>query len=194
MYVFHCLPLDYPSIIKWSTNVSICPHSYLHPYLPFISPKWGGLEHGVGWGWGVNHRTPKTAAAYKECKGPQPREPAGKPYHIWQQRQNLIFINERWRLKNSFTCEGWSLRWYGTYSLVPGKRRNGKQARKCHLQSEGVGMGGGSKLYTTEKHVISQGVSSEVCLLMTLFVSSNFNNTYRNTTRTLFSMQQLQRV
>lgn len=37
---------------------------------------------------GVNHRTPKTAAAYKECEGPQPRVQAGKPYHIWQQRQN----------------------------------------------------------------------------------------------------------
>lgn len=55
---------------------------------------------------GGDHRTPKTAAAYKECEGPQPREQAGKPYHIWQQRQNLIFINEQRRHESGLTCEG----------------------------------------------------------------------------------------
>lgn len=31
----------------------------------------------------------------RNVKGPPPSEQAGKPYHIWQQRENLIFINER---------------------------------------------------------------------------------------------------
>lgn len=75
--------------------------SYLHPYLPTISLK----EWGVG-GVGRNHRTPKTAAAYKECEGPQPREQAGKPYHIWQQRQNLNFINEQSGHESGLTCKG----------------------------------------------------------------------------------------
>lgn len=77
-------------------------HSYLHPYLPSISLN----EWGVGVG--INHRTPKTAAAYTECAGPQPREQAGKPYHIWQQRQNLIFINEQSGHEKGLTCKGWS--------------------------------------------------------------------------------------
>lgn len=83
-----------------------CFHStcwYLHPYLPFIS-----LNECGGGGRKRNHRTPKTAAAYKECEGPQPREQAGKPYHIWQQRQNLIFINERSGHKSGLTCKGWA--------------------------------------------------------------------------------------
>lgn len=79
--------------------------SYLHPYLSSISlNEWGG-GRGVG-GWGGDHRTPKTAAAYKECEGPQPREQAGKPYHIWQHRQNLIFINEQSGHESGLTCKG----------------------------------------------------------------------------------------
>lgn len=73
------------------STVSTC--SYLRPYFCSISPNEcvvGGRREGEE----GDHRTPKTAAAYKECEGPQPREQAGKPYHIWQQRPNLIFINE----------------------------------------------------------------------------------------------------
>lgn len=84
---------------KYRPNVSIPPaHIYIH-----TSPSISLNE----WGWG-NHRTPKTAPAYKECEGPQPREQAGKPYHIWQQRQNLIFINEQSGHESGLTCKGWA--------------------------------------------------------------------------------------
>ena len=91
--------------VKYHSNVSIPACSYLHPYLPSISlNEWGGGAGCVG----GDHRTPKTAAAYKECEGPQPREQAGKPYHIWQQRQNLIFINEQSGHESGLTCKAWS--------------------------------------------------------------------------------------
>lgn len=73
--------------------------SYLHPYLSSVSlNEWGGGITGLQ----------RQLQLIRNVKGPQPSEQAGKPYHIWQQRLNLVFINERSERDSGLTCKGWA--------------------------------------------------------------------------------------
>lgn len=49
---------------------------------------------GGGEWWGGITGLQRQLQLIRNVKGPQPREQAGKPYHIWQRRRILIFINE----------------------------------------------------------------------------------------------------